>query len=76
MEEQLKQIMADLFRCDIAEIGPGFSMNSTDQWDSLIHMSLIASLESTFPVEPFSIDEIVEMTEYEKIHDIIKAHIK
>lgn len=76
MEDQLKQIMADIFRCNVADIGSGFSMKSTDQWDSLKHMELIVSLESNFPIEPFMIDEIVEMTEYEKILVTLQARLK
>ncbi len=75
MEDKLKQIMADLFRCSVGDIGPGFSMKSTDQWDSLKHMEFIASLESNFPIQPFTIDEIVEMTEYGKIREILQKHL-
>ena len=75
MEDILKQIMADLFRCNATDIGPGFSMKSTDQWDSLKHMELIVSIESNFTIEPFTIDEIVEMTEFDKIREIILEHL-
>lgn len=76
MEDKLKQIMADIFRCKPTDIGLEFSMKSTDQWDSLKHMDLIVSLESNFSIEPFTIDEIVEMTDYGKIFDILQMHFK
>lgn len=41
-------------------------------WDSIGHMSLVATLEQEFQVQ-FEVDEIMEMSSPQKILDILKA---
>jgi len=49
-ENKLKQIVADVLEVDPAQIGPDFSMDTVEQWDSLRHMTLVLSIEDGFNI--------------------------
>jgi acyl carrier protein len=49
-EDKLKQIVADVLEADIGSIGPDFSMDTVEQWDSLRHMTLVLSIEDAFGI--------------------------
>jgi acyl carrier protein len=49
-EDKLKEILADVLEADKASIGPDFSMDTVEQWDSLRHMTLILSIEDAFNI--------------------------
>ena len=49
-EDKLKQVVADVLEADVATIGPDFSMDTVEQWDSLRHMTLVLSIEDAFGI--------------------------
>jgi acyl carrier protein len=49
-EDKLKQVVADVLEVDPAAIGPDFSMDTVEQWDSLRHMTLVLSIEDEFGI--------------------------
>jgi len=49
-EDALKQVLADVFEVDPASIGPDFSMDTVEQWDSLKHLNLVLALEEVFDI--------------------------
>lgn len=49
-ENKLKQIVGDVLDVDVAQIGPDFSMDTVEQWDSLRHMTLVLSIEDGFDI--------------------------
>lgn len=71
MEEQIKDIMSELFRIDKAKIADETSNHAVEAWDSLKHMELIVSLEDTFEIT-LTADEIVSMTTYAKIRRVVQ----
>jgi acyl carrier protein len=52
---RLKQLMADLFRCDIAQLTDTVGPGEIPGWDSLGHVALMAEIQKRFgrhvPVE-------------------------
>ena len=44
-ETALKQIIADVLEVEPDAIGPDFSMDTVEKWDSLRHMTLVLSIE-------------------------------
>ena len=53
-----------------AEIDEGLQYGSTQGWDSVAHMSLVASLDSTFDVM-LDIDDILDLSSYGKAREIL-----
>jgi acyl carrier protein len=55
------------------EIGEGMQYGSTPGWDSVAHVSLVASLDSTFEVM-LDIDDILDLSSYGKAREILTKH--
>jgi acyl carrier protein len=66
MNDEVKQIMATVFRTDIVNITDDLQQKSVTFWDSLRHLNLIVELEEKYDVS-FEPEEISEMTSYEKV---------
>lgn len=49
--DDLRSLMAEIFRVDANEIGPEAQLGELPQWDSMAHMDLMVALESRFGVE-------------------------
>ena len=74
MENRIKNIMAAIFKIDVASIDENSSPDSIEQWDSLRHMNLVVALEEEFNIK-FIEDEIVDMLNYKLICLTIKEKI-
>lgn len=63
--------------CEILELQPSqlqnLSYQGVDLWDSVGHMSLIASLEETFDIM-LETDDIIDLSSYEKGKQILKKY--
>ena len=68
--EKVRKIIAETFKIKESEITLQTNMKDIDSWDSLTHMELIVSLEDELGIE-FTSDEIMEMTDVEKIEKIV-----
>jgi acyl carrier protein len=53
-----------------AEVDEGLQYGSTKGWDSVAHMSLVASLDSTFEVM-LDVDDILDLSSYGKAREIL-----
>ena len=71
MEQELKELMADLFDIKNEDITDSLTMKNTNGWDSLKHMELIVSIEKTFGIE-LTFEEIVAMQTLKDIKKILK----
>ena len=71
LEKRIKGIMKTVF--EISEDGNNkeYSMDNIDLWDSMGHIKLILSIEKDFGMQ-FNVDEVVEMTSYKRIREIIQ----
>lgn len=70
-EQKLKQIMADLFEIKEEAITDESSIETIENWDSLSHLRLVASIEEQFKTS-LSLDEIMEMTSFANIKRILR----
>ena len=72
MEPKLKRVMADILDIREDEITDDSAINKVKNWDSLKHIQLMLGIEEQFEMSPFSMDEIVEMTSFAKIKQILR----
>ena len=61
------------FSVDGAVLADDLEYNSIPEWDSIGHMSLIASIEETFDIT-MEIDDIVEFSSYGKCKEIMSKY--
>lgn len=73
MEDRVKTIICDVLGLELAAIHDDISMTTVEEWDSLRHMELIASLEQSFNIR-LTLDQIVAMTTLPSIVSIIRSH--
>jgi acyl carrier protein len=73
MENKLKMILSDLLGLSPDVIGEDFSMDTVSEWDSMKHMEIIAAIEENFNIPQLSMDEIVVMTSFAKIKEILQS---
>jgi acyl carrier protein len=74
-EDKLKQIVADVLEADPAAIGPDFSMDTVEQWDSLRHMTLILSIEDGFNIT-IPDEEAANITSWPLIRLVVEEQVK
>ena len=51
----------------------GLKYQDVDEWDSVGHMDLIASLEEVFEIE-MDIDDIIDFSSYEKGKELMRKY--
>jgi acyl carrier protein len=51
MRDRVRQVMADVFSLDAAEIAEDASIETVTGWDSLAHLELMMELEIVFGVQ-------------------------
>lgn len=66
MEDQVRQVMADILNLDPNSVDESTVKDSTSSWDSLSHINLIVALEQEFQVS-FDVPEIETMQSYSDI---------
>lgn len=74
-ENALKQIVADVLEVDPASIGPDFSMDTVEQWDSLRHMTLVLSIEDGFNIT-IPDEEAANITSWPLIKLVVEEQVK
>ena len=74
VEEQIKQVMADILSLDVESIGGSTSKDSTASWDSLSHINLIVALEQEFQIS-FDVSEIESMLTYSDILETLEKKL-
>ncbi len=72
---KLNQIFRNLFDDDSIVIGPNTTAKDIEGWDSLEHITLIATVERTFKMK-FKMGEISSMKNVGQMVNIIAARTK
>jgi acyl carrier protein len=73
LRDRVRELMANTFVMDAAELPDDASQATCGRWTSLYHMMLLVVLEEDFGVS-FSMDEMTSMTSLPRIVDVLKAH--
>ena len=70
-EQQLKNLVANVFEIEADDVNETTSQETLSNWDSIHHLSLIASLEESLGVF-FTDEETVQLTSYNQIKTLLK----
>jgi acyl carrier protein len=71
VDEQVKQVMADILAIDANSIDGSTRKDGTASWDSLNHINLIVALEQEFNVS-FEVSEIESMMSFSDILETLE----
>jgi len=74
MENKVKEIMAEVFICNVEDINVDTKKNDLDNWDSLQHLIFVSQLESEISLK-FTPEEIYEMNGFAEIIKIINLKL-
>ena len=70
--EKLTKVFVESFGID-AEKTKDLQYQGIEQWDSVGHMSLVASIEDEFDIQ-LDTDDIIDMSSFEKAQEILKKY--
>jgi len=70
--EKLNTVFEDVFDDDTIIVRPELSADDVDAWDSLTHIRLLLTVESTFNVK-FSASEIGKLKNVEGLAELIRS---
>jgi acyl carrier protein len=73
MEQQLRDLLADVLGVKTEQIDDSLSMKTVKDWDSLKHIQIITALEEVFDMTQLTTDEIVQMTNIIMIRNILRG---
>ena len=73
-EARLKQIVADVLEVEPGSIGPDFSMDTVEQWDSLRHLTLVLAIEEGFNVS-LPDEEAANITSWPLIRLVVEEQV-
>jgi acyl carrier protein len=71
VDEQVKQVMADILAIDANSVDGSTTKDGTASWDSLNHINLIVALEQEFNVS-FEVSEIESMMSFSDILETLE----
>ena len=72
-KEKYNQVFMESFSLDESTLNDKLEYNTIPEWDSIGHMSLIASLEDTFDIM-LEIDDVIDFSSYNKGKEILKKY--
>ena len=72
-QDDLRQLMADVFGINPDEIDDDASIDTIEAWDSHRHLSLVLALEERFEVS-LTEQETVEILNVELIREVLREH--
>jgi acyl carrier protein len=75
MEDQIKQIMADVLDLEVEYIDRSTTQDNTPNWDSLNHVNLIIAVEQEFDLT-FSPEQIEGMTSFSKVVETLETKLR
>ncbi|MCF6325019.1 MAG: acyl carrier protein [Gammaproteobacteria bacterium] len=75
MDENLVEVVSEVFGVDEDDITPETSPENLDNWDSMNHLKLVTAIEEEFSIN-LSMDEVEAIVDVKSLSDIVKSHAK
>lgn len=72
IKDKLQKIFRDVFGQDDLIISDSSNTENIEEWDSLTHITILEAVQDEFEVN-FSLDEMIEMDDVERIINAIVA---
>ena len=72
-KQKYDQVFLEIFSIEESVLGDELIYNSITEWDSVGHMTLIASLEDAFDIM-METDDIIDFSSYKKGFEILKKY--
>ena len=72
IEDRVRNVIAQVFSLDKAEVSPTASQETLEKWDSFGHMNLCVAIEEEFSVR-LDDTQIVEMTSVPKVVQVLSG---
>ena len=72
-EDNLKQVLANVFGVDVKTINDESSVDTVAEWDSLRHLNLVLALEQQFNIV-LSGEQTVQILSYPLIKIVLEEH--
>ena len=72
-KKKYEKVFMDSFSVDEKRLKKDLKYNTIPQWDSVGHMSMIASLEEAFNIT-FEMDDIIDFSSYNTGKEILKKY--
>jgi len=73
MDDEIKELVAEIFNIEEEDVIPALSQDTLDNWDSLNHLKLVTAVEQEFNIS-LTMDEIDDITNVEKLVAVINTH--
>ena len=74
MEEQVKQVMADILDLDPGSIDESTTQDNTETWDSLSQINLLVALEQEFNIA-FEPAEVELLLSFQDILEVLEKKL-
>ena len=71
--EKYKKCFTESFSIEESALGKNLEYNSIEEWDSIGHMAMIASLEEAFDIT-MDIDDVIEFSSFDKGKELLAKY--
>jgi len=75
MDENLVEIVSEVFGVDEDDITLETSPENLDSWDSMNHLKLVTAIEEEFSIN-LSMNDVEAIVDVKSLSDIVKSHVK
>ncbi len=75
MEENIKEIVSEVFGVDEEDVTPDTSPETIDNWDSMNHLKLVTAIEEEFSIN-LTMDEVESITNVKTLMDVVQSYAK
>jgi acyl carrier protein len=72
-EQKLRRVFASALKMSEEAVNETLQYASTPGWDSVAHMALVASLDSTFDIM-LDTDDVLDLSSYSKAREILQKY--
>lgn len=75
MEEKLINVFSESLQIEVDRVVDGLEYGKIVEWDSIAHMSLIASIEEEFDIL-IDTDDVIGMSSFARAKEIVASYLK
>lgn len=73
-ENRIRSVFSEVLGIPESEVTDSLAYSTSEAWDSLKHLQMIASFEDEFGIE-IEMDDIIAMETYARVKEILKKYL-